>query len=479
MHTDQNGGAHLRARADLAQITEDLAATPLPWMEETLRHCVPIVEEMVGLGLVERAEATDAIWGGCKASGFVDERGTDAVQQLLVEATKQHREKAPTNGVSGAGTPAPSKSGRQGSALDEDPPHWQVEHWPEAVRTDQLLDEICEVLRRYMVLPKHAAEAMALWVLHAWSIGAWEISPLLIVVSPTKQCGKSTLLAILFWILPRSELFANATASPVFRLIEDAKPAVPAFLFDEGDSYFKPDKEDLRGIINSGWMKVTARVVRTEGDGNKRRARRFSTWAPKVIATIKAVADTLMDRGVIIKMRRATKAEKKRVERFMMRDTDQFADLRNKCCRWATDQAALADADPSIPDALANRPADNWRSLLAIADTADGDWPKHARDAALALSGLAGKEDRSIDLLADIRRVFEDCELEWLGAETLVERLVALDETPWAEWRPGDKPLTSRGLAKMLGEFEIESDNKHRPRRYWRRDFEEAWASYL
>jgi putative DNA primase/helicase len=99
-----------------------------------------------------------------------------------------------------------------------------------------------------MVLPKHAAEAMALWVLHAWSIGAWEISPLLIVVSPTKQCGKSTLLAILFWILPRSELFANATASPVFRLIEDAKPAVPAFLFDEGDSYFRSCVEDFPGF---------------------------------------------------------------------------------------------------------------------------------------------------------------------------------------------------------------------------------------
>jgi hypothetical protein len=28
-------------------------------------------------------------------------------------------------------------------------------------------DAICTILRRYMVLPKHAAEAMALWVLHA------------------------------------------------------------------------------------------------------------------------------------------------------------------------------------------------------------------------------------------------------------------------------------------------------------------------
>lgn len=363
---------------------------------------------------------------------------------------------------------------------DEDPPHWNVEPWPEPISGAELLDEICGILRRYMVLPKYAAEAIALWALHAWTIGAWEISPLLIVVSPTKQCGKSTLLAILFWILPRSELFANATASPIFRLIEDAKPATPTFLFDEGDSYFKPDKEDLRGIINSGWMKVTARVIRTEGDGNKRRARRFSTWAAKVIATIKAVADTLMDRGIIIKMRRATKAEKKTVQRFLMRDIAEFAELRRKSLRWANDETAcLADADPRLPEALANRPADNWRPLLAIADAARGDWPKRALDAALGLSGLAGKEDRSIDLLADVRRVFDEGGEDWLGAEALVERLVALPETPWAEWRPGDRPITSRGVARMLSEFEIESDDKHRPRRYWRLDFEQVWSSYL
>jgi hypothetical protein len=183
---------------------------------------------------------------------------------------------------------------------------------------------------------------------------------------------------------------------------------------------------------------------------------------------------------VIVKLRRATKTEKKRVERFRMRDTVEFQVLRRKCLRWATDNlAVLRDADPNIPDALSNRPADNWRDLIAIADAAGGEWPERARKAALTLSGLAGKEDRSIDLLADIRQVFEEGRHEWLGAEKLAEELVAMPETPWAEWRPGDKAISSRGVARILAEFEIYSDDKHRPRRYWRRDFEEAWASYL
>jgi hypothetical protein len=175
-----------------------------------------------------------------------------------------------------------------------DPPHWNVVPWPEPVSGSAILAKICNLLNCYMVLPKHATDAIAVWVLHAWCIDAWEISPLLIIVSPTKQCGKSTLLTIIFWITPRSELISNATASPIFRLIEDAKPAGPTFLLDEGDSYLKPDKEDLRGILNSGWMRAGARAIRTDRVGGAHKAGRFSTWAPKVIATIKAVADTLM-----------------------------------------------------------------------------------------------------------------------------------------------------------------------------------------
>src|SRR5262249_15882670 len=164
---------------------------------------------------------------------------------------------------------------------------------------------------------------------------------------PTKQCGKTTLLTIIFWITPRSDLMSNATASPIFRLIEDAKPAIPTFLLDEGDSYLKPDKEDLRGILNSGHMRAGARVTRTDRTDGGHKARRFSTWAPKVIGTIRAVADTLMDRGVIVTLQR--KAKGQGVERFRMRDTDQFAALRQKARRWADDNVArLREADPAV-----------------------------------------------------------------------------------------------------------------------------------
>jgi hypothetical protein len=374
----------------------------------------------------------------------------------------------------------PSAGPARSASSDDDPAHWQVEPWPEPVSGDELLKSICSILKRYMVLPRHAAEAMALWVLHAWTMGAWDISPILIIVSPVPQCGKTTLMTLLYWMTPRSELFSNATASPIFRLIEDAKPEFVTLLLDEGDTYLTPEKDDLRGILNSGWMRAAARVIRTEGDGQSgRKARRFSTWAPKVIATIKAVADTLMDRGIIVLLRRKARGE--HVERFRMRDTKEFQELRSKMLRWAQDNVeALREADPVIPGELQNRPADNWRNLFAVADAAGGEyWPKRAREAALKMTSNKKDDDAGILLLRDIKRVFDENALTSIGAETLVQQLINLPETPWAEWRRGEKPISSRGIAKLLDAFDISSDDRHRPRLYWAKDFEVAWSAYL
>ena len=54
----------------------------------------------------------------------------------------------------------------------------------------ELLNEIVAVFKKYLVLPKGAVEAMALWVMHTYCLAAAWISPLLIISSPTKQCGK-------------------------------------------------------------------------------------------------------------------------------------------------------------------------------------------------------------------------------------------------------------------------------------------------
>jgi hypothetical protein len=92
---------------------------------------------------------------------------------------------------------------------DDELPHWKVEPWPEQIDGSALLDLIRRAFRRYIVLPKDADIALSLWTLHAWTMDAGEISPFLLLVSPTKRCGKTSVLIILFYLTPRSELASN------------------------------------------------------------------------------------------------------------------------------------------------------------------------------------------------------------------------------------------------------------------------------
>jgi hypothetical protein len=86
--------------------------------------------------------------------------------------------------------------GRRAAKEDENAalPHWNVEPSAEPVDGAALLNNLRRVFRRYVVLPKGADIALPLWVLHAWTMDAGDISPLMVLVSPTKRCGKSSVL---------------------------------------------------------------------------------------------------------------------------------------------------------------------------------------------------------------------------------------------------------------------------------------------
>ena len=147
----------------------------------------------------------------------------------------------------------------------------------------------------------------------------------MVLVSPTKRCGKTSVLIVLYFLTPRSELSSNITAPALFRYIEDVRPTL---LIDEADSFVK-DNEELRGILNSGHTKAAANVIRNVDH----KPRRFSTWAPKAIATIRTLAETLEDRAVVVRLQR--KPPGATVERLGRRDNAEFAALRSQAARWA------------------------------------------------------------------------------------------------------------------------------------------------
>lgn len=101
-----------------------------------------------------------------------------------------------------------------------------------------------------------------------------------------------------------------------------------------------------------------------------------------------------------------------------------------------------------MPKQLTNRAADNWRPLLAIADTIGGDCPDKARRAALALTPHV--EVTSVEqLLTNIRNIRNDYTqrgIDRISSKELCEELSKIKD---------GHVLTQDWLAAMLRPFDI------------------------
>jgi putative DNA primase/helicase len=350
------------------------------------------------------------------------------------------------------------------------------EPWPDPVDGAELAEELAELFLRFVVLPAGAADALALWVLHSHAHQAAFISPILAITSPDKRCGKTTLLSILGAIVRRPLPTANASAATIFRAVEKWRPTL---LIDEADTFLK-DSEELRGALNSGHVR-TGSFLRNIEVAGQYEPRSFSTWAPKAVALIGRMHPTLTDRSVAVPMRR--KRPEEVVERLRLDKLDELADLPRRCARWADDHiGVLRLADPATPAGLNDRCADNWRTLLAIADTLGGPWPEKGRAALLRLVGEDdGDEATGVLLLGDMRGLFDELGLPIPSAK-IAEALSKMEERPWPEWHH-DKPITVRQIARLLKPFQIKPKNIRYdgqiPKGYDRTDFEDAFTRYL
>lgn len=351
-----------------------------------------------------------------------------------------------------------------------------VKPWFEPVDGIALLDELAGVFNRHMDLPKGAAEALALWVMHSYAHDAAQHSPILFISSPTKRCGKTNLLSVLQLLVPKPLSAANVTPATIFRSIEAWKPTL---LIDEADTFIS-EKSELRGVLNSGHRRSQAHVLRCVGDDFTPKP--FSTWCPKAFAAIGRLDPTLEDRSIIVELRRKLKTV--RVERVPVRDS-AYDELRRKAARWAADnKPRLEKADPMVPDTLSDRARDNWTPLLAIAEIAGGDWPDRATSSARRLSSRDDDEGEAEMLLQDLRAIFSQEDAEALWTETIIEALIEIEGRPWADLTRG-KPITAHALARLLKPFHVFSrkmridGNRQKRSGYERKRLEPVWRRYI
>jgi putative DNA primase/helicase len=362
------------------------------------------------------------------------------------------------------------KTGTSGMVFDE------VEPWPQEVDVSELLTEISATVRRFIVCERETSDTVALWAAMTWLMDVVQVAPLAIITSPEKRCGKSQLLFLLGKLAYRPMAASNISPAAMYRAIDAWNPTL---LVDETDAFMR-ENEELRGIINAGHTRDSAYVVRTVGDDFT--PKRFSVWGAKALAGIGHLADTLMDRAIMLELRR--KLPHEAVERLRHVRAGLFQDQAAKLARFSDDfRETVKLARPVLPESLNDRQQDNWEPLLAIAGTAGREWIERAHNAALKLSN-ADEPEHGIgnELLTDIKTVFDTKKIDKIGTTDLIAALCADDEAPWNTYNRG-KPVSPRQIARRLKGYGITSKNIRigydTPKGFEREQFDEAFSRYL
>jgi len=300
------------------------------------------------------------------------------------------------------------------------------------VEAARLLDALTDIIGKAAWLPSGAPETLALWVLHTYVYTSRAAATYIGIESPTRRCGKTTLLNALAALVSSPVVAANISPPAFYRVIQQLQPTL---LIDEADTVLRGNSE-LRGILNAGYRNDTAYVIRIARQRSQQRPQdcsapvpaaeplpvRFSTWCPKAIAAIGSLPPTLSDRCITIRMERRPPTAPRP---FLC--VEAAATATRQCRRFALDQAqAVAAAVIAPVPTLNDREQEIWDPLFAVAHVAGGAWPAMAAPAAQTLSAQARFDNPSAALLLDLVSVFDSSGHEKLSTTQITAALRAL-----------------------------------------------------
>jgi hypothetical protein len=374
--------------------------------------------------------------------------------------------------------PRPEPSASPASESPEEPPSG-----PELVKS------IEQTLRRYVVLPEPAYLPTALWAAGTHAVEQFDCYPYIAATSAVKRSGKTRFLEVLEPLARRSWRGTAPSPAALYRMLESA----PTLLLDEVEALNgKKSKQSettqiLLAVLNAGHRKG-ATIPRCAPPNQE--VRHFHVFGPKLFAVIGALPDTLLDRSIVLHMKRRSKAQK--VERFRQaRAAAAAKPIHDGAARFARTHGA--DIERAYQDTLEkdleflnDRDADLWAPLFAICSVASPERLKDLRTCAVVLSAAKAGDDvddsYALTLLRDIREVWPrgKDEKEEKNCETavLLAKLKVLEDSPWLE-----DQLTPRKLARMLRPFEVEPRNiqieDRRPKGYLYAELQEAFSLYL
>ncbi len=345
----------------------------------------------------------------------------------------------------------------------------------------ELIRRFEEIFKWYIVAPKGAPLIGALYAFMTYSFKVFSWIGYLCFHSPLESCGKSRAADIVGWASARPEILVSITEAALFRLITIYAPTV---VIDEAEVLSGEDEtaKALRAVLHAGNAPDDG-IIRCAPNTHK--PERFSPWCPKIFCAIGHLPRTLRSRTIGIGMQRKRASEQTKA--FIRRKLQpELTALGIEIATWVREhEAEILRAYESLPEeSFGERGRENFAPLEAVLTIADPDrLPEfHWARRRLTNANNADMEHDSIGirLLLDIKKTFEERGVEELASTTLIDALVAIEESPWREWSK-DRPLSKMKLASLLRPFNVYpgqmADGKARGYRF--SAFAECFASYI
>lgn len=297
----------------------------------------------------------------------------------------------------------------------------------------------------------------ALWAGHTYLWPHFDASPYLVITSDTKRSGKSRFAEILSFVSSNSRNIAGMTPATVFHMIRDESPTL---FMDEAETLNSEAASVMRSVLNVGYRK--GQVIPRMGKGG---VEEWPAYCPKGFILIGDVYDTLRDRSIVIRMKRA-EAPKRFLYEPAKLDGSELGSALKDALEGHRDAILDVYAKHDGLSFLPDRDEEIWLPLFAICSVLDPDriveLQRIAVDMATdktnpsrAYSNLLGSE-RDAEEDEYSRRLVRDLLTVMGNAKSVysTDALPKLHELPTGPWRRfRGEGLNAIDMSNMLSRF--------------------------
>lgn len=328
----------------------------------------------------------------------------------------------------------------------------------------KLLREAESYLLRYVTYstPDYAFVA-ALWGAATYLWPHFDAFPYLVITSDTKRSGKSRFAEILSFMSANSRNIAGMTPATVFRCIRDENPTL---FMDEAETLTSEAASMMRAVLNVGYRK--GQVIPRMG---KMGVEDWPAYCPKAFILIGDVYDTLRDRSIVIRMKRA-EAPSRFLYEVAKVDGADLGTLLKESLEEYRDTIMTEYMSENRLAFLADRDEEIWLPLFAVASVMCPDRITELQRIAVDMATEKTSEARRYTNLLGAEKEAEEEEY----ARRLVHDLLAvmhgnrfvystdalplLRELPTGPWRRfRGEGLTAIDMANMLSRFGLAPKN--------------------